>query len=387
MRVTCIASTTMGFESVLGNELKQLGMDDVKVMNTKVEFKGDWVDVCRANIWLRSAGRVYIKCAEFKATTFDELYEKTREINWENWIQKEDQFPVANASSRKSALFSKSDCQAIVKKAIVDRLKAKHRITFLAERAAKVPIRIQIENDIVILSIDSSGEGLNKRGYRAHMSKAPLRETLAAGIVLLSRWRPEEDVLLDPFCGTGTLLIEAGLMAKNCAPGINRSFSSEQWAAIPKSAWQSAREEAKSAVKQSVKYRIYGSDHDPKAISIAQKNIELAGLNDIFIQKRDIKEVASRFDKGRIITNPPYGERIQTVQEAEILIQQMGNVFLSRFPQWSYYILSAHESFENLFGKSATKNRKLYNGGLKCWLYQYYGSPAKSTHDRYKRGG
>jgi len=372
MKLTLIATTTMGFESVLANEIRALGYESVRVFDSKVEFEGTEKDICRANLWLRTAGRIFVKIAQFKATTFDELFDQTFALNWGQWIQKEDQFPVANVTSRKSILFSKSDCQAIVKKAIVESLKKAHNCQTLPETKASFPIRIQIEKDEVILSIDASGSGLNKRGYRAHMDKAPLRETLAAGLVLLSRWNPSEDVLMDPLCGTGTLLIEAGLIARNIAPGLNRSFNSEAWKIVSDSLWKTAKTEAKDLIKKDAEFRIYGSDHHPKALSIANKNIKLAGLSDIFVQKRELKDISSRFDRGKIITNPPYGERTGEIEEIEKLYKEMGIVFMSHFPAWSYYILTANDNFESLFGKRSTKHRKIYNGGIKCWYYQYY---------------
>ena len=371
MNVTLIATTIMGFESVLAKELRDLGYDNLRVFDTKVEFDCQLKDICRANLWCRTAGRIYIKIAQFEAITFDELFDQTTAIPWEVWIQKKDQFPVSHVTSRKSKLFSKSDCQSIVKKAIAERLKKAHACQVLVETDALFPIRIQIEKDVVTLSIDSSGSGLNKRGYRAHMDQAPLRETLAAGLILLSRWRPNEDVLMDPFCGTGTILIEAGLMANNIAPGLERRFNSENWDAIDRHLWTSTITEARDLIKKDASYRIYGSDHNAKALAIANKNIELAGLSNIFVQKRELHEISSRFDYGKIICNPPYGERLSEIKEVELLHQDMGRIFKEKFPLWSYYILTAHEQFETIFGK-ATKNRKLYNGGMKCWYYQYY---------------
>lgn len=372
MTLTLIATTSMGFESVLARELKDLGFDNVTVFDNKVEFTGTKADICKANLWLRTAGRIYIKIATFKATTFDALFDQTIALNWAQWIQKNDQFPVSKVTSRKSALFSKSDCQSIVKKAISNCLQKAHQCQTLPETGAEFPIRIQIENDIVTLSIDASGSGLNKRGYRAHMDRAPLRETLAAGLILLSRWRPSEDVLIDPLCGTGTLLIEAGLIAKNIAPGLHRSFNSEKWEAIPSSYWKTARTEALDLIKKDASFRIYGSDKNPIALSIANKNIALAGLSDIFVQKLDINEVSSRFEVGKIVTNPPYGERLDDLPSVEQLYRDMGKIFLSRFSGWSYYILTPHDTFEQLFGKHSTKHRKLFNGGIQCWFYQFF---------------
>ena len=372
MNLTLIATTIMGFESVLAQELKDLGYTNLRVSDHKVEFEGTLEDICTANIWLRTAGRIYVKIAEFKATTFDDLFEETQALDWATWIGKNDQFPVTKITSRKSALFSKSDCQAIVKKAIAASLENAHNCQSLPETGSVYPIRIQIDKDWVTLSMDTTGHGLNKRGYRAHMDIAPLRETLAAGLVLLSRFKADRDALMDPCCGTGTILIEAGLIGRNIAPGLNRTFLSESWDIIPQKHWEDANTKAKDSIKKDVKFRIYGSDINYKALSVANKNIELAGLSDIFVQKRDISEISSRFDQGKIITNPPYGERLSEQEDVVKLYQNMGKKFRQEFPDWSYYILSGNDEFQSHFGGKATKNRKLYNGGMACWYYQYF---------------
>ncbi len=367
-----MATAAMGLESVVAHELKDLGYT-TQVYDGKVEFEGDLTDICKTNLWLRAAGRVYLKIGEFKALTFDELYEKTQALPWERWIGIDDAFPVTKVTSRKSALFSKADCQAIVKKAVADKLCEVYRCSSLSETStAWYAIRIQIEKDIVILSIDTTGQGLNKRGYRAHMDDAPLRETLAAGLLLLSRWKPERDVLVDPMCGTGTILIEAGLIAKNIAPGLHRSFASENWKIMPKKIWTEARNAAKALIKPDADYHIYGSDQDGRVLSIARKNIELAGVEKVFVQKLPVKDLYSRFERGKIITNPPYGLRLSEEEAVQALYTEMGQIFLERFPKWSYYVLTSHEQFETYFGLKATKNRKLYNGGVKCWFYQYF---------------
>jgi putative N6-adenine-specific DNA methylase len=370
---TFIATTIMGLESVLARELQALGFQTT-VLNTKVEFQGDFVDLFRANLWCRTAGRIYIKIATFNATTFDELFDQTYACDWPFWISKEDQFPVSKVSSRKSKLFSKSDCQAIVKKAISKKLQDTYNQKTLPETGSLVPIRIQIENDEVVLSIDSTGAGLNKRGYRAHMSVAPLRETLAAGLILLSRWRAAEDALIDPFCGTGTLLIEAGLIACNIAPGLNRSFISQKFKCIESKYFDTAYEEAHDSILKDVSFRIYGSDINPKVLSIANKNIELAGLSNIFVQKRELQDISSRFDRGKIITNPPYQERLDTpgYDSSEELYKMIGSVFSENFSEWDYGVLSDNEDFEDYFGQKSRKKRKLFNGGIQCRFFQYF---------------
>ena len=380
-KVTLIATTIMGFESILAKEIKSLlNLEKVTVQDTKVEFNAPLSAICDCNIWLRTAGRIYLKTAEFEAITFDELFENTKQIPWENWIRSDDQFPITQISSKKSILFSKSDSQSIIKKAIAERLKTKYKTTKLPETNTKIAIRAQIDKNIVTLSIDTSGEGLHKRGYRTQMDKAPLRETLAAGLILLSNFNAEKDVLIDPFCGSGTLLIEAGLIAKNIAPGLNRTFVSEQFHFLSQKNWQASRQKAKSTIKQDADFKIFGSDKSYRALSIAEENIKRAGLSNIFVQKRDITEIGSRFTKGKIICNPPYGERLDSQEEIEQLIQTMGKTFTKKFPDWSYYIISSHPKFEDHFGIKATKNRKLYNGGIKCWYYQYYANTRKKTN-------
>ncbi|MSR88689.1 MAG: class I SAM-dependent RNA methyltransferase [Candidatus Margulisbacteria bacterium] len=372
MRITLIATTTMGLESVLAKEIKDLGYQEVQVFDGKVEFSGDLSDICKANLWLRTAGRVYVKMAAFDAVTFDELYNQTVDIPWENWIQADDEFPVAQVTSLKSELFSKSTCQSIVKKAIVARLQEKHRVTHLPETGALCPIRIQIDKNHVILSLDTSGTGLHMRGYRVIPDGAPLKETLAAGLILLSRWRPTQDVLLDPLCGTGTILIEAGLMAKNIAPGLHRSFCSENWQLIPKKLWETARDNAHDSILKTSDFQIIGSDISNHAIRLANQGLIDAGLTTIIPKIIPVKDLISQHERGKIITNPPYGDRLGTEEEAAELYREMGDVFKTQFPRWSYYILTANEEFQSLFRRRSTKNRKLYNGGIKCHYYQYY---------------
>ncbi len=371
MKLTLIATAAMGLETVLAYELKDLGYQ-TKVSDGKVEFEGDLSDICKANLWLRSAGRIYIKMATFKAVTFDELYDQTRALPWEDWIGSDDSFPVSKVTSRKSELFSKSDCQAIVKKAVASRLIDTYNLNALPETGAQCAIRIQIESDTVVLSLDTTGHGLNKRGYRAHHDEAPLRETLAAGLILLSRWNPERDVLLDPLCGTATILIEAGLIAKNIAPGLYRSYACEGWKTMSEKRWEDAREAAEAAIKHDAEYRIFGSDRNARVLDIARKNIQIAGLDKIFVQTLPVKDIQSRFETGKIITNPPYGARLSDLEQVELLYAEMGEVFLERFQHWSYYILTPHDRFERLFGARSTKHRKLFNGPIQCWLYQYF---------------
>lgn len=373
MTITLIATTTMGFESVLANEIRHLGFESVRVFDSKVEFDANLNDICLVNLWLRTAGRVYIKCAEFKATSFDALYEKTKQVNWQDYIQEEDAFPVTKVTSKKSELFSKSDCQSVVKKAIVDKLKSAYQVRQLSESSdATFAIRIQIDKDTVILSIDTTGVGLNKRGYRAHHDVAPLRETLAAGLVLLSRWRPDRDVLLDPFCGTGTILIEAAMIAENRAPGLNRSFAFENWKIISKQNTELIRMDANDRIDSGRQYVIHGSDNEHEAIQIAQKNSELAGISKINFDVQSMQNINPVAETGKIISNPPYGQRIEYQETIDALYQEMGTKFKTDFSDWNYYILSGHDEFESLFDHRSRKHRKVYNGGLKCYFYQYF---------------
>jgi len=371
--IDLIATATFGVESIVAQELKNLGYKELKISNGKVEFRGEIKDICKTNLWLRCADRVLLKVAEFKAVTFDELFDYTKSICWGDIIPKDAKFPVAKISSVNSRLFSKSDCQAIVKKAIVESLKNFYGISALDETGDEYSIKIELLNDMATLSIDTSGSALHKRGYRAYGNQAPIKETLAAALIKLAKWK-EDSVLIDPFCGTGTILIEAAMIAKNIAPGINRHFISENWSIISKNFWTDAKNEATEMKKDIPELKIYGSDIDEKVLKIARQNIKLAGLeNCIFIQKLPVKEIASRFKYGSIISNPPYGERSFEKKEVEKLYREMGKIFTAGFDTWSYYIITANTDFEKLFGRKANKNRKLYNGGIKCYFYQYYG--------------
>ena len=372
MNLTLVATTTMGFESVLAREIKGLGVEETQTEDGKVTFKGDLETLVKANLWLRTAGRIYIQLAKFYAFDFDELFEGAKKVDWETYIPEDFAFPITKVTSKKSTLFSRSDCQSVVKKAIVDRLLSAHKATHLTETGPEVPVRIQIDKDEVILSIDSSGWGLNKRGYRAHMAVAPLRETLAAGLLLLSRWRPTDEALMDPFCGTGTILIEGAMMAKNIAPGINREFGAESWPLIPKKLWNTKRQEAKDLINHDAEYRILGSDSDYHVLNIAKENIGIAGLTNIHLQKLDACEIGSRYEKGKIVTNPPYGERLSEQEDVEALYEQFGKHVRTTMPKWSYCVLTSHPDFEKLFGRRSDQHRKVYNGGMQCYFYQYF---------------
>ncbi|MBP7332321.1 MAG: class I SAM-dependent RNA methyltransferase [Firmicutes bacterium] len=370
-KITLIATATFGLEAVVAREVRGLGYQDLMVEDARVTFAGDEAAVCRANLWLRTADRVLLKMGEFKALTFDELFEKTRALPWPDWLPENAAFPV-NGKSVKSQLHSVPDCQAIVKKAVVEKMKQKYKRDWFQENGPQYTIEVALLKDMATLTIDTSGAGLHKRGYRKLGSQAPLKETLAAAMVLLSRWRPEQ-ALIDPFCGSGTIPIEAALIGTNMAPGLNRSFAAEKWPVIPKSLWHKAREEAKSFADYAQPLHVMGSDIDGAVLGLARYHARQAGVAEkVFFQKLPAAGIRSRRKYGYIICNPPYGERLGDIKQAEELYREMGKAFKS-LDTWSYYILAAHPNFERLFGRKPDRKRKLYNGRLQCNYYQYYG--------------
>jgi putative N6-adenine-specific DNA methylase len=374
-----IASATFGLESIVAREIKKLGYEDVKVENARVEFQGDESAICRSNLWLRSADRVFIKMGEFPALSFEELFEKTKALPWGGILPENANFPV-EGKSVKSKLFSVPDCQAIVKKAIVERMKQKYKKEWFNEDGPRFTIEVGLLKDVATLTIDTSGAGLHKRGYRQTASDAPLKETLAAAMVDLSFWNTDR-ILMDPLCGSGTIPIEAAMIGRNMAPGLKREFASEQWPFVPKTLWEQAREEAEAAVDRSKEFRILASDIDGKVLKVARHNAELAGVEDfVAFQTLPVAEVRSRKKYGCIVTNPPYGERLGELKEAEELYREMGKTF-RELDDWSYYILTSHENFERLFGRRADRKRKLYNGRIKVEYYQFYGPRPPKTWD------
>jgi len=367
-----IATAAFGLESVVAEELKNLGYTDLKVEDGKVTFIGDDEAIARCNLWLRTADRVLLKVGEFEALSFEELFEKTKALPWPDYITEDGNFPVAKAKSVKSKLFSLSDCQAIVKKAVVEKMKQKYKIEWFKETGSLYSIQVAILKDVVTLTIDTSGVALHKRGYRKLTSEAPIKETLAAGMLLLSRWKPDRQ-FIDPMCGSGTIPIEAAMIGLNMAPGIKRSFESESWPIIPEGVWKKSREEAMDLFKYDADLRVLGSDIDGEVLRYARHNVEQFGLNEyVSFQKLPVSELKSSRKYGYIICNPPYGERLGDSKEVERLYKEMGRVFLE-LDTWSYYILTAHPDFQKYFGKKADKNRKLYNGRLLCYFYQYFG--------------
>lgn len=379
-----IASSTMGIESVVKEECQELGFKNIQTFNGRVEFDGDFEDLVKANIHLRCADRVFIKMAEFKALTYEELFQNIKAINWQDFIEEDGEFPISWVSSVKSKLYSKSDIQRIAKKAMVEKLKETYKRDIFLENGALYAVKIQCHNDIFIIMLDTSGSALNKRGYREKQKIAPIKETMAAALVKLSKWRADE-ILLDPMCGTGTIVIEAAMIAKNIAPGANRNFVSEKWSVIPEGLWLDIRDKAFSNEKEDLELKIYASDIDEESVEIAKENAKKAGLEgDIVFEVKDCREIENIGKYGAVIVNPPYGERLMNEQDVDYIIKdnkvveelyrEFGKVCRKKLPKWSYYLITSYENFENIFGQKATKNRKLYNGGLKCYFYQYFGA-------------
>jgi len=368
-----IATSAFGIESVVARELKWLGYDDQQVENGRVTFAGDEEAICRSNIWLRSADRVLVKMGEFKALTFDELFEGTKALPWDEWLPENAEFPVEGKSVN-SQLSSVPDCQAIVKKAIVEKMKQRYKKEWFEENGPLYRIEVSLLKDMATLTIDTSGPGLHKRGYRDLVSGAPLKETLASALLLISRWKPDR-VLIDPFCGSGTIPIEAAMIAANIAPGAKRSFTAENWHQVPAGMWKKAREEAADKERHGCEFRIRGSDIDDRVLSLARHHAEKAGVSEyIHLQRMDFSDISSKYKYGFIICNPPYGERIGELREVELLYREMGKVF-KKFDTWSFYVITSHPRFETLIGRRADKKRKLYNGRILCNYYQFFGPP------------
>lgn len=366
-----IATCLFGLEAVVSRELKMLGYEDQQVQDGRVVFSADLYAICKSNIWLRSAERILLKIGDFSAVTFDELFIGTESLPWQEYIPADGEFPV-EVSSINSKLASVPDCQSIIKKAIVEKLKKKYKTEWFEESGSRHKIVALLLRDKVTLAFDTSGTGLHKRGYRELVGTAPLKETLAAAMIIISRWKWDR-MLIDPMCGSGTIPIEAAMIGQNIAPGSNRKFIAEGWNFIPKEFWNHAREEALSLRQKDRVLRIQASDIDEESVSLARYHAKRAGVeSDIHIQRLPVSEISSRYKYGFIITNPPYGERIGESQEVAALYKDMGRVFRG-FDTWSYYILNANMDFEKLFGKKADKKRKLYNGGLLCNFYQYFG--------------
>lgn len=372
-KMELIAPCHFGLEAVLKREIIELGYEIAKVEDGRVTFYGDADALCRANVFLRTAERVLLKVGSFTAVTFEELFEKTKELPWEAYIPKDGKFWVAKAASVKSRLFSPSDIQSIMKKAMVRRMQESYHIEWFPEDGASYPVRVFLHKDMVTVGIDSSGVSLHKRGYREIAGAAPITETLAAALIMLTPWRKDR-ILVDPFCGSGTFLIEAAMMAANIAPGMNRSFTAEEWGnLIPKKLWYNVLDEANDIIEDGVSADIQGYDKDGSVIKTARNNAQEAGVEKlIHFQERSVDKLSHSKKYGFIITNPPYGERLEDKKDLPQLYRDFGDRF-RQLDSWSAYMITSYEEAERYFGRKADKNRKIYNGMLKTYFYQFLG--------------
>ena len=361
-------------------EILDLGYEVSQVEDGRVTFIGDAEAICRANIFLRTTERVLLKVGSFHAETFEELFQGTRAIPWEEYLPKDAKFWVAKASSIKSKLFSPSDIQSIMKKAMVERMKKAYGIEWFPENGASFPLRVFLHKDTVTVALDTTGESLHKRGYRTLTSKAPITETLAAALIMLTPWKSDR-ILVDPFCGSGTFPIEAAMIAANMAPGMNRSFSAENWThIIPKKIWYDAAGEAEDQIRRDVEMDIQGYDIDPGAIKAAMENARLAEVDHlIHFQQRPVSKLSHRKKYGFVITNPPYGKRLEEEEDMPALYREIGEAF-SHLDSWSFYLITAFDQAERYLGRKADKNRKIYNGMMKTYFYQFPGpKPPKKS--------
>ena len=374
-----IAPCHFGLEAVLKREIQDLGYEISQVEDGKVTFWGDAQAIARANIFLRTTERIILKVGKIKAETFDELFEKTKALPWEKYIPVDGKFWVAKANSVKSKLFSPSDIQSIMKKAMVERLKQVYHVEWFEESGSSFPVRVAFMKDEATIGIDTSGLSLHKRGYRLLSSKAPITETLAAALLMLTPWNKDR-ILVDPFCGSGTFPIEAALMAANIAPGMNRSFLAEDWRhLVPRKHWYYAHDEANERVNLDIETDIQGYDLDGQIIKAARENARCAGVeNLIHFQQRDVKDLSHPKKYGFLITNPPYGERIEEKENLPALYSALGKSFQG-LDSWSMYIITAYQDTERYIGRQADRNRKIYNGIMKTYFYQFLGPkpPAK----------
>lgn len=371
--VELIAPCHFGLEAVLKKEILDLGYEISQVEDGRVTFFGDMEAICYGNIFLRTAERILLKVGKVHAETFDELFEGTKALPWEDYIPKNGKFWVTKATSIKSKLFSPSDIQSIMKKAMVERLKSHYGISWFEEDGAQYPVRVFFMKDEATIGIDTSGISLHKRGYRLMTAKAPITETLAAALIMLTPWKKDR-ILVDPFCGSGTFPIEAAMMAANMAPGMNRSFLAETWDnLIPKKHWYDAMDEASDLMDTQINVDIQGYDIDGEVIKAARENARTAGVDHlIHFQRRPVSELNHPKKYGFIITNPPYGERIEEKANLPALYQEIGKAF-ERLDSWSEYVITSYDQAEKYIGKKADKNRKIYNGMLKTYYYQFLG--------------
>lgn len=372
-KVELIAPCHFGLEAVLKKEIYDLGYEITEVEDGRVSFEGDAEAICRANVFLRTAERVLLKVGKFHAVTFDELFEGIKALPWEVYIPKDGKFWVKKASSIKSKLFSPSDIQSLAKKAMVDRLKGEYHVDWFAETGASYPVRIFLLKDEVTVTLDTSGDSLHKRGYRMASSKAPITETLAAALIMLTPWRKDR-ILVDPFCGSGTFPIEAAMMAANIAPGMNREFMAEQWTnLIPRQLWYDTVSEAEDLIDKDVEINIQGYDIDGEIVKSARENAKRAGVEElIHFQQRPVDQLNHPKKYGFIITNPPYGERLEEKSALPELYTQIGEAY-RRLDAWSMYMITSYEDAPKYIGSKPDKNRKIYNGMLKTYFYQFMG--------------
>lgn len=381
-----IAPCHFGLEAVLKREIYDLGYEIISVENGKVTFEGDAEAICRTNVNLRTTERILLKIGQFKATTFTELFDATKELPWEEFIPMDGKFWVTKANSVNSKLFSSSDIQSIVKKAIVERLKQKYHVGWFKEDGASYPIRVNLLKDEVTITLDTTGESLHKRGYRPVSGKAPISETLAAALIMLTPWNKDR-ILVDPFCGSGTFPIEAAMIAANIAPGLNREFTAEKWTnLIPKTEWYQVIEEANDMVSLDISTDIQGFDIDSDVIRIARQNAKNAGVDKlIHFQARGVNELSHPKKYGFIITNPPYGERLEDKETLPPIYTAFGKQF-AKLDNWSAYMITSYEEAEKYFNRKADKNRKIYNGMLKTYFYSFLGAkPPKKTGKEFEK--
>lgn len=368
-----IAPCHFGMESVLKREILDLGYEITEVSDGRITFEGDEEALCRANIFLRTAERILIKIGSFHAESFEELFQGTKNLPWEDYIPADGKFWVTKAASVKSKLFSPSDIQSIMKKAMVERLKSVYHVSWFEENGASYPIRVFLMKDEVVVSLDSTGESLHKRGYRRLSAKAPIAENLAAALIMLTPWNKDR-ILVDPFCGSGTIPIEAAMMAANMAPGMNRSFTAENWQhIIAKKNWYDALDEANELLDLNVETDIQGYDIDDEMVGIARENAKMAGVDKlIHFQRRSVEQLSHPKKYGFLITNPPYGERLQDKSQMPKLYRLIGERY-RLLDSWSMYLITAYEQAEKDIGRNADKNRKIYNGMMKTYYYQFLG--------------
>ncbi|HYG60314.1 MAG TPA: class I SAM-dependent RNA methyltransferase [Symbiobacteriaceae bacterium] len=370
-KIELLATCPMGLEALVAREIKDLGIQDVDVDNGSVTFRGDESAICRANLWLRTADRVLVKMARFPATTFEELFQGTRAVPWYEWIPADGNFHI-NGRSHKSQLTSVPAVQSVVEKAIVERMREKYKLEWFPKSGAKYSVDISLLKDEALLTLDTTGPSLHKRGYRKLAAEAPIKETLASAMIMLSRWHPERP-FMDPMCGSGTIPIEAALIGHNIAPGLHREFAAQGWGRIGDGVWQAARDEAFDKADWDRPVEIIGSDVNSEVLEMAAHHLRAAGLSkSVTLRRLALNKVQTDLKYGYLITNPPYGERLGEREEVEDLYRALGRM-TRQLQEWSVFVITAHKEFERFYGRRADKKRKLYNGRIECDLYQYHG--------------